>query len=169
MYILWKYHILIHVQELSHITLGKCPEDECNIIYSVVMWEVHNSDADTKAQDSFWASAANIPETSHQVKAKNKQSVVTYQNKLHSYVLFYIWIFLFYFIQFSKTSKDFLFVKKFIPEDIFNFTMLFSGACKIWKYKASTKYSCTLKIIHDIKTFHKLLLISLWNVDQQEL
>lgn len=36
-HILWKYHVLIDVQEPSHITLGKCPEDEHNLIYSVVL------------------------------------------------------------------------------------------------------------------------------------
>lgn len=168
-YILWKYHILIHGQECFHITLGKCPEDE-HIIFSVVLWDAHNSNTGTKVQDSFWETAANLFKTRHQLKVKNKQSIVIYQNKLHSYVLFYIWFFFCsIFIQFSETPKDILFVKKFILEDIFNFTMLFSGAYKIWKYKSFTKYSCFLKIIHHIQTPHKCLWISFWNIDQQEL
>lgn len=87
-------------------------------------------------------------------------------------MLFYIWIYLFYFYTIFKNIWRLLFVcllvKKFILEDIFNFTMLFSGAYKIQKYKVSTKYFHTFRIIHHIKTLHKLLLISFWSTDPQE-
>lgn len=136
-----KYHILIHVQERFHITLGRCPEDEHNIIFSVVLWEAHNPNTGTNVQDSSWETAANLFKTRHPVNANNKQSIVIYQNKLHFCVLFYIWFFFSsIFKQFPETSKDILFVEKFILEDIFNFTTLFSRAYKIWKYKSSTKY-----------------------------
>lgn len=166
-YILWKYYILIHGQECFHITLGKCPEDE-HVIFSVVLWEAHKLNMGTKVQDSFWETAANLFKTSHQLRAKNKQSIVTHQNKLHSYVLFYIWFFSVLFLyNFQKHLKTFCLLKNSYWK-IF-LTLLFSGAYKIWKYKSFTKYSCFLKIIHHIQTPQKCLWISFWNIDQQEL
>lgn len=71
-----------------------------------------------------------------------------------------------------------MFVKKFILEVIFNYTMPFSGAYEIWKYKISEKYFLTLKIIHHMKSLHmkslhmkslhKLLLIIFCIIDSQK-
>lgn len=108
-----KYHILIHAQERFHITLGRCPEDEHNIIFSVVLWEAHNPNTGTNVQDSSWETATNLFKTRHPVNANNKQSIVIYQNKLHFCVLFYICFFfsVLFLNNFQKHLKTFCLLK----------------------------------------------------------